>query len=110
MRYSLSAVVISDSLWRRRYGADPAVIGKTIMLNAVPRVVVGIAPPSLLVPTGTALHPTLHELEAICEERAQLSQQKRLHHWLHGWLLVHVPLSVALLVLGLAHAVLSLYY
>jgi predicted permease len=52
-------VVISDSLWRRRYSADPAVIGKTIMLNAVPRVVVGIAPPSLLVPTSTLLHPTL---------------------------------------------------
>ena len=52
-------VVISDSLWRRRYSADPALIGKTIMLNAVPRVVVGIAPPSLLVPTGTLLHSTL---------------------------------------------------
>jgi predicted permease len=52
-------VVISDSLWRRRYGADPSLIGKTVMLNAVPHVVVGIAPPSLLVPTGTLLHPTL---------------------------------------------------
>jgi putative ABC transport system permease protein len=41
-----NVVVISDSLWRRRYGADPAVVGKTIMLNAVPRVVVGIAPPN----------------------------------------------------------------
>ncbi len=50
-------VVIGDSLWRRRYGADAAVIGKTIMLNAVPHVVVGIAPPSLR--TGTLLHPTL---------------------------------------------------
>jgi putative ABC transport system permease protein len=54
-----SVVVISDSLWRRRYGADPALIGRTIMLNAVPHVVVGIAPPALLVPTGTLLHPTL---------------------------------------------------
>lgn len=54
-----NVVVISDSLWRRRYGADPAVIGKTIMLNAVPHVVIGIAPPSLLVPTGTLLHPTV---------------------------------------------------
>ena len=32
-----NVVVISDSLWRRRYGADPAILGKTIMLNAVPR-------------------------------------------------------------------------
>ncbi len=57
-----------------------------------------------------ALHPTLHELEAICEERAQLSQQKRLHHWLHGWLLVHVPLSMTLLLLSVVHAVVSLRY
>src|SRR5262249_37750868 len=52
-------VVISDALWRRRYGADPAIIGKTIMLNAVSHIVIGVAPPSLLVPTGTQLHPTM---------------------------------------------------
>jgi hypothetical protein len=57
-----------------------------------------------------ALHVTLHELEAICEERAQLAQQKRLHHWLHGWLLVHVPLSMTLLLLSVVHAVISLRY
>ena len=51
--------MISDSLWRRRYSADPAMVGKTITLNAVPHLVVGIAPPSLLVPTGTLLHPAL---------------------------------------------------
>jgi len=54
-----NVVVISDSLWRRRYGADPAVLGRTIMLNAVPHVVVGIAPASLLVPTGTLLNPVV---------------------------------------------------
>jgi hypothetical protein len=50
------------------------------------------------------------QLEAICEERRELAQQKRLHHWLHGWLLVHVPLSLALLLLSAAHAVLALRY
>ena len=54
-----NVVVISDSLWRRRYSADPGVVGKTIMLNAIPHVVIGVAPASLLVPTGTMLHPTL---------------------------------------------------
>jgi len=57
-----------------------------------------------------ALHVTLHELEAICEERTQLGQQKRLHHWLHGWLLVHVPLSMALLLLSVVHAIIALRY
>jgi hypothetical protein len=50
------------------------------------------------------------ELEQWCLERRRLDEQKRLHRWLHGWLLLHVPLSIALLVLGLAHAVGSLYF
>jgi putative ABC transport system permease protein len=54
-----SVVVISDSLWRRRYGADPGLVGRTIELNGHNHLVVGIASPSLLVPTGTQLHSTL---------------------------------------------------
>jgi hypothetical protein len=56
------------------------------------------------------LHPTVEELEAICDERRQLAVQKRLHHWLHGWLLVHVPISLALLLLSVVHAVVALRY
>src|SRR5215510_963382 len=54
-----NVVVISDALWRRRYGANPGVVGGTIELNGQNHTVVGIAPPSLLVPTGTQLHSTL---------------------------------------------------
>ena len=56
------------------------------------------------------LHESVAELESICEERRQLADQKRLHHWLHGWLLIHVPLSLALLLLGAVHAVIALRY
>jgi len=52
----------------------------------------------------------LRDLEEICEERRQFLVQRRLHLWLHSWLLVHVPLSFALLVLAAVHAVLSLRY
>jgi hypothetical protein len=50
------------------------------------------------------------DLENICEETRQLTRQKRLYVWLHGWLLVHVPLSVALIVLGGVHAIAALRY
>jgi hypothetical protein len=56
------------------------------------------------------LQETVTELESICDERRQLADQKRLHHLLHGWLLVHVPLSMALLLLGAVHAVIALRY
>ena len=38
-------VVLSDALWRRRFGADPAVIGRSISLSGEPYVVVGVMPP-----------------------------------------------------------------
>jgi hypothetical protein len=62
----------------------------------------------MLVPPS--LHATLTQLEELCEERRQLAVQVRLHHWLHGWLIVHVPAAAALLVLSVVHAVVSLYY
>ena len=38
-------VVLSDGLWRRRFGAEPTVVGKTILLNDEPCTVVGVMPP-----------------------------------------------------------------
>lgn len=55
-------------------------------------------------------HGTLQDLEDICDEARQLLRQERLHHWLHGWLLVHIPLSLGLIVLGAVHAVVALKY
>ena len=57
-----------------------------------------------------AAHETLVDLEEICEEARQLVLQERLHRWMHGWLLVHIPLSLALMVLGAVHAVVALRY
>jgi hypothetical protein len=56
------------------------------------------------------LHRTVLHLEEICEERRQLLEQRRLHHHLHGWLYLHVPATVALLVVLAAHAVMALRY
>ena len=38
-------VVISHGLWRRRFGADPGLIGKTITVNNQALTVIGVAPP-----------------------------------------------------------------
>ncbi len=57
-----------------------------------------------------ALHTTIDDLENICEEERQLTLQGRLHVWLHGWLLLHIPLSLALILLGVMHAAMALRY
>jgi len=66
--------------------------------------------PSLRPAVPTEFQTTLDDLENICEEQRQLNRQVKLYHWLHAWLLVHVPLSIALLVLGGVHAVMALRY
>ncbi len=55
-------------------------------------------------------HARLDELAALCDQRRQLALQVRIHHWLHGWLAVHLPLSLVLLGLGIAHVIASLYW
>ena len=57
-----------------------------------------------------SLHTAVEDLEGICEEERQLTLQSHLHVWLHGWLLLHVPISLALILLGAIHAVMALRY
>jgi putative ABC transport system permease protein len=40
-------VVLSDGLWRRRFGADRGIIGREIRIDGVPRQVIGVMPASL---------------------------------------------------------------
>jgi predicted permease len=43
---TLPVVVLGHGMWRRRFGADPNIAGKTIRLSGRPFTVVGVAPPS----------------------------------------------------------------
>ena len=37
-------VVLGEQLWRTRFGADPAILGSTLTLDAEPHIVIGVAP------------------------------------------------------------------
>ena len=41
-------VVLSDRLWRNRFGADPNIGGKQIQLGGIPFTVIGVAPPDFV--------------------------------------------------------------
>jgi putative ABC transport system permease protein len=43
-------VILSNGLWRRRFGADPSLVGQTISLSGDSYTVVGIMPPGLKFP------------------------------------------------------------
>ena len=48
-------VVLSHGLWERRFGANRAIVGQTITLNARPFTVVGVAPESMRMPARAQL-------------------------------------------------------
>jgi hypothetical protein len=90
----------------RVYLAEPQKRGQR--LGDTERAKLAFAGMKALLPA--AGHATLQDLEDICDEARQLVRQERLHRWLHGWLLMHIPLSLALIVLGIVHAVVALKY
>jgi hypothetical protein len=52
---SQSAVVLSEDLWTRRFGADQSVIGRELEVEQRRMTVVGIAPKSFQFPEGAQL-------------------------------------------------------
>ncbi|MBZ5500176.1 MAG: ABC transporter permease [Acidobacteriia bacterium] len=54
-----NVVVIGDGLWKRRFGGDPNVIGRTLTLNDAPNTVIGVMPPGFRFPEGPEHHATV---------------------------------------------------
>lgn len=77
---------------------------KTAQVFSQMRALPGVDQPDSKVPE------LLTRLEEYCNERRRLARQESLHVLLHGWLYLHVPLSAAMMVMMIAHAVVTLYY
>jgi len=45
-------VILTDGLWRSRFGADPSIIGRSAQFNGERWTVVGVMPPELHLPKG----------------------------------------------------------
>jgi len=48
-------VVLSDGLWRRRFGADPSIVGKSTLIDGAQWLVVGVMPPTFDFPMRAEL-------------------------------------------------------
>jgi predicted permease len=43
-------VLLTDALWRRRYNADPNIVGRTMTLAGIPRTIIGVMGPDIRFP------------------------------------------------------------
>jgi predicted permease len=51
-----SVVMLTNRLWQRRYGADPAIVGRQIIVNERARTVIGVLPPGFRFPERDDLY------------------------------------------------------
>ena len=54
--------------------------------------------------------PRVEAMRGWCDDRRSMDLQTKYQHWLHGWLLIHVPVSFALLIFTAWHAVIALRF
>ena len=79
----LPAIVISDRLWRRRFGANPDVVGKAVRLSGRPYTVVGVAPRGfrgLDIILDAQFWVTLDQIDQLLPNTA--NRTSRNYHWL----------------------------
>jgi putative ABC transport system permease protein len=65
---TINSAIISHGLWKRRFGSDPAIVGKQVQINSRPLTVLGVMPPGFDYPEQTQIWVT---------SAVQLSQEPR---------------------------------
>jgi predicted permease len=48
-----SVAIISHGLWKRRFGSDPAIVGKQVQMSSRPLTIIGVMPPGFEYPEQT---------------------------------------------------------
>ncbi|MDZ4812331.1 MAG: ABC transporter permease [Pseudomonadota bacterium] len=62
-------VVIGESVWRNRFGADPQIIGRSIRMNALPATIVGVMPEPFAFPRQSQVWATARFEDGLHEDR-----------------------------------------
>ncbi len=60
-------VILGNGIWKNRYGSERSVIGRTIKVNDVPSIVIGIMPEGFKFPIGADLWLPLAQLPRLTE-------------------------------------------
>ena len=55
---TITTAIISHGLWKRRFGSDPAIVGKQVQISSRPITVLGVMPPGFEYPEQTQIWVT----------------------------------------------------
>ncbi len=64
-----AVVLLGHGVWQNRYGLDPNVVGRTVRVNDVPSVVIGVMPEGFKFPFNTDLWQPLSVINGIQEQK-----------------------------------------
>ena len=64
-----AVVLIGHGMWQNRYGSDPSIIGKTVRINDVPSVVIGVMPEGFKFPQNADLWQPLSVVAGLEEQK-----------------------------------------
>ena len=64
-----AVALLGHGVWQNRYGSDPAVVGRTIRINDVPSVVIGVMPEGFKFPFNSDLWQPLSVVNGIQEQK-----------------------------------------
>ena len=63
-----ATVIIGSGLWTSRYGSDPAIVGRTILVGARPATVIGVMPDRFKFPNNADLWMPLTSMPGLTEQ------------------------------------------
>lgn len=66
---AVPAVVISESVWRDRYAADPDIIGRSVRMNAQPATIIGVMAAPFAFPRQSQVWVTARFADGVSEDR-----------------------------------------
>lgn len=64
-----AVVILGNGVWKTRYGADPSQVGRSIRVNGVPAVVIGVMPDGFRFPNNADLWQPLLQMPGLTTQR-----------------------------------------
>ena len=85
-RDNAPVAIVSHELWSGRYGSDPDILKRTILVNEVRHAVIGVMPPGFEFPAYTSASVIVPVIERPCRScgylRRRADDRRRGHLWL----------------------------